>query len=100
MVASTQTSLSSELEDDEDGPHKNTATTNDDEDDEDKETIEARFLTIVQSMELSNLETAALRFAIARESESVRNCLETYKLTRNDDMLKKSLKSIAESTIN
>jgi len=66
---------------------------------DDRETIEARFLSIVQSMELSNLETAALRLAISRDNPNVRSCLESFRLTRNEDALMAELKSIARSTI-
>jgi hypothetical protein len=68
-------------------------------DEEDRETIERRFLTIVQTMELSKLETAALRLAISRNDPSVSGCLERFKTTRNEDELIADLRRISRSTI-
>jgi hypothetical protein len=68
-------------------------------DEDDCQTIEMRFLNIVQNMSLSKLETAALRLAISRSDPKIRAALESFRSSRDDSELKKSLHNIARRTI-
>lgn len=78
---------------------------NEDEDNEEeleedeREAIETRFLNIIQNMNLSHLETAALRLAIARDDPSIRAALEGFRASRNTESLKAALRDVAKSTI-
>ena len=77
----------------------------DDDDDEfaddgDKETVEARFNRIVKDMNLSELETAALRLAIARNDAGIRQALERFRADKDDRALQGLLKEVATNTIN
>ena len=78
---------------------------NDDEDNEEeleedeREAIETRFLNIIQNVNLSHLETAALRLAIARDDPSIRAALEGFRASRNTESLKAALRDVAKSTI-
>jgi len=99
-------SWSSAPEDDDDDEDED-----DDEDDEDEEEdeeqldaddsliIEERLTHIVQGMRLNNLETAALRLAIARDDESVRQALAVFKTTRDEARLANTLRLISRATI-
>ena len=68
-------------------------------DDDDGSSVETKFLQIVQRMQLSHLETAALRLAIARNDASVREAIEAFRLDRNESSLMVALRSIAQETI-
>lgn len=61
--------------------------------------IERKFLHIVQTMTLSQLETTALRLAIARGDARIREALEQFRVELNDDVLVAALRSIAGSVI-
>ena len=66
---------------------------------EERQTIESRFLQIVQDMELTQMETAALRLAIARNDQAIRDSLEAFRSSLDDRTLVSSLKSIARRVI-
>lgn len=68
-------------------------------DDDEREAIETRFLNIIQNMNLSHLETAALRLAIARDDPSIRAALENFRSSRNTEALKRALRDVAKNTI-
>jgi hypothetical protein len=68
-------------------------------DDDEREAIETRFLNIIQNMNLSHLETAALRLSIARDDPAIRAALENFRSSRNTESLKKALRDVAKSTI-
>lgn len=70
-----------------------------DEDEEDSESIESRFMKIVKSMRLSELDTAALRLAISRNDEGVRDALEKFRIERNDSLLMQQLRAVAQKTL-
>ena len=65
----------------------------------DQASIEKKFLTIVQTMSLSSVETAALRLAIARGDAHIRDALEIFKLEQDEDRLVETLRTIAKATI-
>mmetsp|Transcript_13985 Transcript_13985/g.23160 ORF Transcript_13985/g.23160 Transcript_13985/m.23160 type:complete len:1107 (-) Transcript_13985:207-3527(-) len=67
--------------------------------DEDSESIEARFLNIIQEMNLSHLETAALRLAIARDDFAIRSALEMFRVSRDEAELIETLRNVAKKTI-
>jgi hypothetical protein len=69
------------------------------DDDDEREAIETRFLNIIQTMNLSHLETAALRLSIARDDPAIRAALETFRSYRNTESLKNALRDVAKSTI-
>jgi hypothetical protein len=71
----------------------------DDEEEEDSESIETRFLNIIQEMNLSHLETAALRLAIARDDFAIRSALEMFRVSRDEAELIETLRSVAKKTI-
>eukprot|EP01036_Dinobryon_divergens_P009492 gene9492-12687_t len=50
-------------------------------------------------MNLSHLETAALRLAIARDDSSIRGALEVFRESTNEDELIETLRTIARRTI-
>lgn len=58
-----------------------------------------KFVQVIQSMQLSDIETAALRLAIAKDDESVRRAIDTYRVTSNDAALKQALLHAARETI-
>lgn len=66
---------------------------------DDRESVEMKFVQVIQSMQLSDIETAALRLAIAKDDESVRRAIDTYRVTSNDAALKQSLLHAARETI-
>lgn len=68
-------------------------------DEEDRESIEQKFLAIIQSMHLDRLESSALRLAIARSDDKIKHALERYRTNQNDEELRKSLHEIAKATI-
>jgi hypothetical protein len=68
-------------------------------DEEDRESIEQKFLSIIQSMHLDRLESSALRLAIARSDDSIKQALERYRNNQNDQELRTSLHEIAKATI-
>lgn len=70
----TQDNNDDDQEDEEDGEEEEFDA------EDDGSSVETRFLQIVQRMQLSHLETAALRLAIARSDASVREV--SLKLTR------------------
>lgn len=51
-------------------------------------------------MNLSHLETAALRLAIARDDPTIRHALETFRVNRNENILMDTLRNVARQTIN
>mmetsp|Transcript_13315 Transcript_13315/g.13803 ORF Transcript_13315/g.13803 Transcript_13315/m.13803 type:complete len:343 (-) Transcript_13315:771-1799(-) len=69
-------------------------------DEDEKESIETKFLNIIQGMNLSHLETAALRLAIARDDPTIRHALETFRVNRNENVLMDTLRNVARQTIN
>lgn len=54
-----------------------------------------QFLDIVEDMNLSEIETAALRLAIARDDDDVRAALEVYRLENDAEDLMDTLRRIA-----
>jgi hypothetical protein len=50
-------------------------------------------------MNLSHLETAALRLAIARDDPGIRSALEAFRLDRNEAILMDTLRQVARRTI-
>lgn len=50
-------------------------------------------------MNLSHLETAALRLAIARDDPGIRSTLEAFRLDRNEAILMDTLRQVARRTI-
>jgi hypothetical protein len=72
---------------------------NDKFDKDDVVSIESKFLQIIQDMDLSHLETAALRLAIARNDDSIRNAIEQFRSDMNENRLKTTLKEVALSVI-
>jgi hypothetical protein len=71
----------------------------DEGDDDESASIEQKFLQIVQNTKLSHLETAALRLAIARDDQGVRDAIEAFRATLNEDRLMAALLNIARRTI-
>jgi hypothetical protein len=61
-------------------------------DEDDGATIESKFLQIVQRMHLTHLETAALRLAIARDDASVKQAIESFRSTLNENVLMSTLR--------
>lgn len=61
--------------------------------------VEGAFLRVVQSMQLSSLETAALRLSIARSDDVIKEALEAFRASRDEEQLKDSLRAIARKTI-
>ena len=102
-------SSNTEQADDEDNGEDNDGEDNDEDDDEDgyndkfdkddAVSIESKFLQIIQDMDLSHLETAALRLAIARNDDSIRNAIEQFRSDTNENRLKTTLKEVALSVI-
>eukprot|EP01032_Pedospumella_encystans_P013349 gene13349-15376_t len=66
---------------------------------DDGTSVETKFLQIVQRMQLSHLETAALRLAIARNDASVREAIEVFRVRKNESSLMAALRAIATETI-
>ena len=71
----------------------------DEEEIEDRENVESRFMSIVQTMKLSELDTAALRLAISRNDSGIREALENFRIQKNDSLLMQQLRMVAKSTI-
>ena len=69
------------------------------EDSDESRAIESRFLNIIQGMNLSHLETAALRLAIARDDFAIRSALEMFRVSRDEAELIETLRNVAKSTI-
>jgi hypothetical protein len=67
---------------------------------DEKDSIEMKFLNIIQGMSLSHLETAALRLAIARDDPTIRSALETFRTNRSEGILMETLREVARQTIN
>lgn len=93
-----------EEEDEEDEEEDDYEDDDDDDNDEgldedDRETIEQRFLDIIQTMRLDQIETSALRLAIARNDDSIRQALDKYRQTQHDETLIKDLRLIANTII-
>jgi hypothetical protein len=61
-------------------------------DEDDGATIESKFLQIVQRMHLTHLETAALRLAIARDDAAVKQAIESFRSTLNENVLMSTLR--------
>jgi Xaa-Pro aminopeptidase len=61
-------------------------------DEDDGATIESRFLQIVQRMHLTHLETAALRLAIARDDQAVKDAIEAFRSSLNERALMDALR--------
>jgi hypothetical protein len=66
---------------------------------DDRESIQSRFFAIIQRMELNQLETAALRLALARNDPAIQQCLEKFRTTLNEDELTRNLREAARITI-
>jgi len=64
----------------------------------DKE-LAAIFMSVVQGMALSEHESAALRLCIARDDPNVRAALEVFKLERDTDDLRDTLRRVARHTV-
>ena len=64
-----------------------------------RDSIETRFLNIIQGMNLSHLETAALRLAIARDDFAIRSALEMFRISRDEAELIDTLRNVAKKTI-
>ena len=61
--------------------------------------MDARFLAIVRGMNLTHLETAALRLSIARDDVSIRAALELFRQELDEEELVDTLRRIARKTI-
>jgi ABC-type Na+ efflux pump permease subunit len=61
--------------------------------------VERRFASIVENMNLTHLETAALRLAIARDDSSIRHALEAFRDNLDEDALSNVLRRISKHTI-
>lgn len=61
--------------------------------------MENKFISVVQSLQLTDIETAALRLAIARDDANVRRAIDAYRLTQSEAMLKQDLVAVARETI-
>jgi hypothetical protein len=77
-----------------------------DEDDEDEEgnegggtDIETRFMEIIQSMQLTDLETAALRLAIAENDPAIRDAIDRFRVDLDEDNLMNAMKNAARTVI-
>lgn len=66
---------------------------------DDKSYIEAKFLEIIQHMQLTTLETSALRLAITRDDEAVRDALEAFRASLDEPALQAALRLIVERTV-
>ena len=87
-------------EDEDDEDEDNEGEEGDEEfDEDDGSSVESRFLQIVQKMQLSHLETAALRLAIARDDASVRQAIDAFRGSLNEGALMVALRKIAMQTI-
>jgi hypothetical protein len=84
-----------DYDDDDEGDDDNDGDDNDNND----QYVEQRFLEVVKEMHLTDLDTAALRLAIARDDPQMKNTLESFKSTLNDERLKSDLRSISARTI-
>ena len=78
----------------------------DDEEDEDAQLgeedsglVNDRLMSMVAGMRLSNLETAALRLAIARDDVNIRDALAQYKKDLDAARLAATLRQISRQTI-
>lgn len=56
-------------------------------------------MEIIQNMKLSDLETAALRLAIAENDPSIRNAIDRFRLDLDEDHLMHAMKDAARSVI-
>lgn len=56
-------------------------------------------MAVVQSMDLTDIETAALRLAIAKDDPSVRRAIDLYRVTQSESALKQALLNVARETI-
>lgn len=56
--------------------------------------MESRFLQIVQRMQLTHLETAALRLAIARDDAAVKNAIEAFRASLDESALMDALRYV------
>jgi hypothetical protein len=81
---------------------------NEDEEDEDDEEegnegggtdIETRFMEIIQSMQLTDLETAALRLAIAENDPAIRDAIDRFRVDLDEDNLMNAMKNAARTVI-
>ena len=93
-----------EEDDEEDDEEEEEEEDDEDDDDErfdesDRSNVEARFASIVNGMSLSNLETAALRLAIARDDSAIRMSLDMFRRDLNEQRLTNALHQIARDTI-
>jgi hypothetical protein len=76
----------------------------DDDDDkeegnEDEANLGRVFMNVVREMELSEAESMALRLCIARDDPHVRAALEVFKLERDEDDLRDTLKRLSRRTV-
>lgn len=78
---------------------KNLCTEFENNDIQEPSNAESQFLHIVQSMNLSHLETSALRLAISRNDPAIRVAIDSFRDTLDEDSLKSALRSIAQNTI-
>ena len=70
-----------------------------DEDEEGQNVIETRFMTVVKDMNLSELDTAALRLAISRNDVGIRDALESFRIKQDKTRLIEKLRSVAKKTL-
>jgi hypothetical protein len=61
--------------------------------------IEEKFMQIIQNMKLSDLETAALRLAIAENHPGIRNAIDAFRNNLDENQLMHSMKDAAKSVI-
>lgn len=61
--------------------------------------VEAAFLRVVQTMNLTSLETAALRLSIARNDAAIKDALDLFRVTQREDQLMDRLRAVARATI-
>ena len=92
----------SESDDDDDLDDRESYDEEDDDEsleDEDRDTVEALFSNVVQRMRLSDLETAALRLAIAKNDPIITSAMETFRLSRDTQGLASNLTQIARKYV-
>ena len=70
-----------------------------DDDEEGDRTLAEVFMGVVRGMALSEHEAVALRLCIARDDPLVRAALEVFKLERDEDDLRDTLKRLARRTV-
>lgn len=68
-------------------------------DEDDGAGVEEKFMEIIQGMKLSDLETAALRLAIAENDPAIRNAIDRFRADVNETALMNAMRDAARSVI-